>query len=390
MANQSMIDGTSITQEYELKNQSAGAVLEKAQKQVKALWIELGENLWPIMTTGLNIFSMFIKLLSSTISFVSNNFKAISTLTLTIVAYFTAVQIAAKWEAITTALMATKRVAMLAMNIVYGLLTGQITRAAVAQQLLNLRMLANPYGLVAAAIVGLTALIINYAGKLSAVERAQKAVNDTNQQALEDTVAQRFEIENLSKTIRDETKDRSLRLTAIKKLRDIMPDVLKDYTDEALMVGKATEAIQNYTQALLFESRIKAKKKHLDKIVEENEKYNAPREDGVLASIGKVVVGEQNYDYFTGRTTQQYEDRITDLNFALKDLMKTEEEYEKLKKKNNINIDPTDVPNSSIPTGGSSGTDKKAESARKKSYQKELDDAEKHHQAVLQEKGLFR
>lgn len=389
LANTAMEEGTSITDEYNLKNESAAAQLEKAQKKVKALWIELGEKLWPVMTSGLNIFSIFIKLLGNTISFVSNNFRAISSLTLAIIAYYTAVQIMAKWEAITTGLMATKRVAILAMNIVYGLLTGNLTRVAAAQKLLNIQMLANPYGIIAAAIVGLTALLVNYAGKLTAVEKAQKAVNNTNQQALENTASQRFEIERLSKVIRDETKDRSLRLTAIQKLRDIMPKVLDDYSNEAIMAGKAASAIKTYTDVLLYESRIKAKKANLDKIVAENEKYNAPREDGFWAGVGKIVVGESNYDYFTGRTRQQYEDRTTSLNIALKDLLKTEEDYQKFKDKYHIKP-TTSLDSNSEPVLGSSKADKNADAIRRKAYQKELEEAEKHHQSLLQQKNLFR
>lgn len=387
LANQAMLEGDSITKEYNIKNETAAAKLDMAKKQVKALWIELGEKLWPIMTSGLNIFGVFISLLSKTVAFVSSNWKAITTLTFTVIAYYTAVQVAAKWEAITTAYMATKRIALLAANLLYATLTGNITRAAAAQQLLNIKMMANPYGLVAAAIVGLTALIITYSGKLSEVEKAQKAINDTNQQALVDTAAQRAEIERLSKVIQDETKDRSQRLSAIKKLREIMPAVLKDYSDEALMAGKAADAIRNHAEALIYESRIKAKKSRLDKLIEQNEEYNAPRKDGVLGKIGKVIVGENNYDYFTGRTAQQYEDRITSINIATKDLMDTEIEYDKFKKRTNSKgtqpINP-DSPTRPINNGSKSSKE------RRSTYQKELDEAEKHHQKLLQQKGLFR
>src|SRR5690606_23464629 len=198
-----------------------------------------------------------------------------------------------------------------------------------------------------------------------------------------------FEIERLSKVIRDETKDRSLRLTAIQKLRDIMPKVLDDYSNEAIMAGKAASAIKTYTDVLLYESRIKAKKANLDKIVAENEKYNAPREDGFWAGVGKVVVGESKYDYFTGRTRQQYEDRTTSLNIALKDLLKTEEDYQKFKDKYHLKP-TTSLDSNNEPVIGSSKAGKNTDSIRRKAYQKELDEAEKHYQAVLQQKNLFR
>ena len=385
LANQSMIDGVSITEEYEIKNETSAAKLEIAQKKVKELWIELGERLWPIMTQGLNIFTTFLKVLGSTITFLSNNSKAISTLTITVIAYFTATQVAAKWEAITTAAMATKRIAVQSLQLVYAALTGNITRASTAQRILNLRMLANPYGLVAAAIVGITAAVIRYGQQLTTVEKQQKEINKTNQEAIEDTAAQRFEIDRLSQMIRDETRDRSIRLTAIKDLREIMPDVLKDYSDEALMAGKATDAINAHSQALLFESKIKAKKSRLNRIVEENERYNSPREDGFWTNVFKhVVVGEHNYDYLTGRRREQFEDRITARNMALQDLMKTEEEYLAFQNKNKVSLKEEDDENPDpvtvTPGGGSTNN----------AVRKELDAAEKHYQDLLQQKGLFR
>ncbi len=268
LANTAMADGTSITNEYELKNQSAAAKLEMAQKQVKALWVELGERLWPVMTSGLSIFGMFIKLISSSIKFVSENFRVISSLTLAVVAYYTAVQIMAKWEAITTGLMATKRVAVLAMNIVYGLLTGNLTRAAAAQQLLNLRMLANPYGILAAAIVGLTAYIVQYSSKLSDAEKAQKAVTDATLEGKKAVAGEIASIEQSIAVAIDKAKADDVRLAAVKRLREIMPSVLKDYTDEQIMAGNAKRAIEEYTKALVKQATVRAMRDKLDKLAE--------------------------------------------------------------------------------------------------------------------------
>lgn len=387
LSTKAMKDGSSVTDEYNIKNETAEAMLERKRNEVSKLWRELGEKLWPTYSAGLGIYTTFLRLLGQTISFVTQNIRVISSLAYAVVAYYTAVQIAAKWEAITTGYMATKRLVSLSLALVYATLTGNITRAAAAQQLLNMRMMANPYGLIAAAIVGLTALIVNYAGRLSEVEKIQKKINETNSTANEEIAAQKFEIERLSKVIRDETKDRSLRLTAIEKLRDIMPDVLKGYSDEALMAGEATKAIEQQTAALLFQAKIKAKQALLDKVVEDNEKYNAPRKDGFWAGVGKIAVGEANYDGFTGRSRSDYEDRIAAQNLALKDLQKTEEEYAAFKERNAIKINEFEGPKVTI-TDSKAG--KKAEKDRREAFRKELEDLEKHQQQLLQKEGLFR
>ena len=399
LANTAMAEGTSITDEYNLKNESAAAQLEKAQKQVKALWIELGEKLWPVMTSGLNIFNTFIKLLSTTVSFISNNFRSISSLTLAIIAYYTAVQIMAKWEAITTTLMATKRVAVIAMNIVYGLLTGNLTRAAAAQKLLNLQMLANPYGLVAAAIVGLTALIINYSSKLSEVEQTQKAINDSLKEAKKDYENEMFSIEQNLKVAIDKNESDAVRLTAIKKLREIMPGVLKDYSDEEIMIGKATAAIKDQIKQIIALSTIKAYQNKLADLSSQNVDLKDQLERGYKNATFSEKVELTPEVFFSSDYDKAYKNAIE------KRLNQNEKIREEIGKRiladqskinqdilsnNIVTVDPVN-PNNGL--GGNDKTDKdlkKEALKRRKSYQKELDNAEKHHQEILQQKNLFR
>src|SRR5690606_33087609 len=162
---ESMAEGTSITDEYNIKNETAAAKLDRTRKEVTKFWRELGEKLWPAIAEGNSLWATFLQLMIKLITFVFNNIRWISSLTVAFIAYYTAVQIAAKWEAITTAYMVAKNIVVKGAIIAYGLLTGQLTRAAAAQQLLNLRMMANPYGLAAAALAGLVSYLILFKGK---------------------------------------------------------------------------------------------------------------------------------------------------------------------------------------------------------------------------------
>ncbi|SEG63008.1 phage tail tape measure protein [Sphingobacterium lactis] len=395
LANQAMEDGSSITQEYEIKNQSAGAKLAMAQKQVKNLWIELGEKLWPVMTQGFGIFGTFIKLLSSTITFISDNFRVISSLTVAIIAYYTAVQIAAKWEAITTGLMAVKRVAALSLNLIMAVLTGNITRAAAAQQLLNIRMLANPYGLVAAAILGLTAYLIQYSSKLSDAERAQKAVTDATLEGKKAVAGEKASIEQSISVAMDRAQADGVRLAAVKRLRDIMPNVLKDYTDEQIMAGKAKQAIDEYTKSLVKQATIRASRGKLEKLAQAKLEEEDRKERGFSGATIKERMEAMSPETFLSNDWRKAYEKHVDNNIKT---IETEElklasfignmEASMLNAVKGEKPDPTKDPVTVSTASG--GDSKKAESSRKKAFQKELQEAEQYYQESLKKEGLFR
>jgi TP901 family phage tail tape measure protein len=388
LSNTAMAEGTSLTDEYNVKNENAAAKLEMARKEVDKFWRILGEELFPVITSGNSIIAIFLNILIETIKFIAGNIKAITALALAITTYYTVVMITTKWEAITLALKVSIRAVTLALALAYSLLTGNLGRAAAAQRLLNITMAANPIGAVAAAIVGLTALLVLYSGKLTAVQKAQEAVNKTNSEAKANTESERLRIQELIKTIQDDTRHRSLRLTAINQLRSLMPSVLKDYSDEAIMAGKATEAIENFTKAKLFEAKIKAKQANLDNVVAENEKYNQPQQKGFGYKVGSVVLGEMNMERFSGRSRDQYEDRISGLNIVLKDLMETEKAYEDWK--TSVRIKPTDENNSPIVAQKDPKAADKAAREANKARIKELEEAKKAYQEKLKAEGLFQ
>ena len=61
LANKSMLEGTSVINEFTIKNNTAQATLEKARKNLENISVELGRKLMPIMTMGTNIANYFLK-----------------------------------------------------------------------------------------------------------------------------------------------------------------------------------------------------------------------------------------------------------------------------------------------------------------------------------------
>ncbi len=389
LANSAMEDGTSITQEYELKNQSAGAQLEKAQKKVKELWIELGEKLWPVMTSGLNIFGLFINVLKVFISFISNNFRLISSLTIAIVAYYTAMQLAAKWTAINTTLIAAKEIVLKGSIIAHQLLTGQITRTAAAQQLLNLRMLANPYGLVAAALAGLVTYLIIGTNKTDKYAEAQSKLNSVQGKAIAETKMETMAINDNLKVIQNSKSAISDKTTAIKKLREIMPNVLKDYSDEQILAGEATKAIKAQAEAIVKRAEARIQEEFLMEEFRNKEK----NDQKIIAGFEGLSTLEKGKYYLKGLVGlgRPMEMFLNDVKRVDQETNGAIELYTKNLRKKLTEIQELGTElKTENPTGAPLDNDKTSDSDRKKAYQKELDDAEKHHQDTLKQKALFR
>lgn len=404
LASISMVEGTSISAEYAIKNQTAAAKLEIAQKKVKEFWIELGEKLMPVMTSTNSVVGIFLKTLTTLITFIASNFRAISTLTIAVVAYYTAVQIAAKWELITTAYMAAKRVLLTGIAITYGLLTGSITRTAAAQQLLNLRMLANPYGLVAAALAGLIAYMVIGRDKINALTEAQNKLASAAENAKIETSGETSAIDtNLKAVLNSKTAVEQKKL-AIEKLRQIMPDVLKDYTDEEIMAGKATTAIKAQSEAIVLRAQARLEEEMILEAMHKREE--------VLNGLGKgkgfnalSFIDQSGYVFesmlgFSGKTPHELylEDQIEKFDDAQAAVITYEQSAkETLKRLAALQLQ---IASSSIQPDGTkvgidtSKADAKAaravEAAAKKTRLKELADEEKSYQERLKAAELFR
>ena len=90
-ANQAFIDGTSITNEYNVQNTTVQAELDKAKKHFKEIRIELGERLLPVMKYMVSTGSLTVKGLVKIVSIFSEYKNAIIFATTSIAGYTIAV-----------------------------------------------------------------------------------------------------------------------------------------------------------------------------------------------------------------------------------------------------------------------------------------------------------
>nr|WP_314752132.1 tape measure protein [uncultured Capnocytophaga sp.] len=118
-----------------------------------------------------------------------------------------------------------------------------------AQKLLNLTMLANPYALVAGALVGLVSYMVMFKKEATVAEQAQKSFNDEQERQKEVLEDERNEIEKLIEVVKDENAAKGQRINALNRLKDIYPDIFSKYKTEEELIRNIAKALKEVSNA---------------------------------------------------------------------------------------------------------------------------------------------
>lgn len=285
--NQAILETTEINAAFAIMNETLGAKLDKLNKAFYSLVTnrEVMEFFVSIVDGAMNA----VRWIERNTEGIKTFAKVMSAAILTLTAYNLAIRIS-------TVSLITKRTATIALSLAKAVLTGNITKAAQAIRLLNLSMTLNPIGLLAAAVVGLSATLYLFNSRLTDAQKSMLNLAKANAEAEKQTTAERLAIDRAKKALIDESKTRDDKLAAVKRLRDIMPDVLRNYTDEEILAGKATSAIDKQTRALVEQAKTRA---YLDTITElemkridvASKKASGKWGDGIWNTISNEIKG---------------------------------------------------------------------------------------------------
>lgn len=294
-ANVAFKEGTSVTKEYNIQNNTVQAQLDKAKKGFHEIAVELGEKLAPAMKYAITGTSAMMHVLSGLISFIGNHKTLIITLTLAIIGYTAAVKantIAkitdAAVDKIANALLATRRVVVLAASAAYNALTGNMVRARAATVLLNQTLKLSPWGL---AIAGVTALYGGLISLLQSVDdnrKAAKRLAEEHRQWIDsisniDEASNRYSSNELTrlkalyKSATDETAARKNRISAAQQMQSLYPAIFSNFSNEAIMAGEAKSAYDKLTLSIIANAKARAAAEK----IQENEKKILDLEDEV-------------------------------------------------------------------------------------------------------------
>ena len=256
--------GTSCTNEANQANHTAQAELEKAQKRMKDLRVELGERLYPIYTAATNGVLNFVGATRTAITFVASHAKAITTAAVAIGVFTLAVQANVVWTKICAATTT-------ALTIAKAAYTTVTTAATAATTAFNVALKSNGFGaiisLILSAVAALGTWLLLTDSDTEATKANTKAKKDNAQvsdeqrrkqellksiqkDSADNAKAERAQIEMLTNVIHDNSASIDSRRKAIAKLQSIVPGYHASLSSSGTLVEKNTEAIGKYIEQL--------------------------------------------------------------------------------------------------------------------------------------------
>lgn len=285
LANKSMSKGTSMLNEFTVKNNNVAATLDKISKKIQG-WFS-SESLTKFFETALDGFAKFIGVTEDTdgtvtkwrenLLFLS---KIILIVTASVLSYKTAVQLAAIWTNRNTEGTLLYNIVLKAQNALTAisiartqlfaaaqmLLRGNIKGAIMALRALNIVLSISPWGAVIALVAACTAAYFAFREETEKVISKQKILNEVNAEAEKSISKEVSQVQRLLKVAKDEKLTKEQRLKAIEELNKISPKYLGNLKLETIGTEEAAKAIGRYIQMLRKKAQEKAFNKKLDEI----------------------------------------------------------------------------------------------------------------------------
>ncbi|OBW41123.1 hypothetical protein AB670_02574 [Chryseobacterium sp. MOF25P] len=286
-AGEEMEKMTSLTDEFNTKNNNAPAILEKIKNAFGDMFtstnvINKFESLvqavgWLTGVTdesgnGMIIFkerlSLLYKLFIVAISAVIGYNAALLILVLTTRTVARETLIYNAIQKIKVAWDTTARAATLLYAAAKAYLTGNTVRATIAMRAFNTATKANLIGVLLAVITAVVTAMVMFSDSIDEAAEKQKELNSINKESEKGIIAQKNELNQLVKIAQNDNFSKETRANAIKKLNALSPEYLGNLTTENIKTQEATNAIKAYTDALLRNSRIKVLNKKLEEAQE--------------------------------------------------------------------------------------------------------------------------
>lgn len=286
LANKSLAEGTSLTKEFDIKNNNFAATLEKIKKTVSGLFTADGFVAW--LESAVNWFAKFIGATEdadgsvtawrNTLVFTA---KIIAIVTAAMITHNAWQKLVVLWsnrntQATVLYNLATKARAVadaIAIIATQGfaaaqmLLSGNVRGATQALRVMNTVIKTSPWGFVLSMIAAVVVAYQSFSSELSKTEKLQKSLADVELETAKSISKQKSELEKLVKIAQDETNSKEARLKAIKRLNEISPEYLGNLNLENIKTFEAKKAIDSYTESLYKNARAKAVQAKYDELV---------------------------------------------------------------------------------------------------------------------------
>ena len=282
VATKAFIEATSVTEEFNVQNNTVQAGLDKARKEVHEMAVELGDKLQPIMSHVISSTTLLLKFMSTSITFIKDNAFTLASLTAAFVAYKIAVNasnIAFKahyaWLVIcktaaaayrTT--VATVRAAHILLQMGLAKLQGNWVRQSWLMADLKKQgaMLASGYGALIAVAILLGATLYKVYKRMTEVSQSEKDLQEIRKRGQEGIIEEKNKIDALLAVARDENKSLKDRHDAIDALNSIVPEYNGQLDDTTGKYKENKKALDEYIKSLTRKYEIEGAKDKLKEI----------------------------------------------------------------------------------------------------------------------------
>lgn len=231
---------------------------------------------------------------------------------------------------------------------VYDIATKQIQlgltlKNIVAQSTLNKVIMANPYAIAAAAVIGLGTALWAFHDSTTASEKAQAALNSQIEKQTKSNEEERSSVENLISTIKDDTKTRNEKQKALDTLQAKYPAIFLSLDIEKIKNLELADAIRQVNEELEKRSEVQSKA-NIDRAKEIKDLFKTdPSKARNLANefLGKSWYNfSSNKDLLDGIDTYIQKANEKLLNDAV---TASQAEFNSLPKSNRVDILKSDV-----------------------------------------------
>jgi len=131
-------------------------------------------------------------------------------------------------------------------------------KATIAQRVFNLVAKANPYVLLAAAILSVVGAVYLFTRRTDEASNIQKKMNDALKESASNTAKELVELERLYRTATNDKLSREQRLKAVNALKDAYPGLFQNINDEIILNGKAAASYLAVKDAILEKAKANA------------------------------------------------------------------------------------------------------------------------------------
>ena len=299
-ANKAYQEGTSVIKEYEIKNNTAQAKIDKCKKKFHEMTVELGERLVPVVEHTITGASVLARMLSVLTEFIVKHGRAVVILT----GYITAMTIAMNINTIAgkasnavgtvtnalmkarMALMSNLRQAYVAWRIVIATVTANHVRLNSAMVDMKRLQMTNIWGALATVILTVGVAIYgavkawkshseavrNSLQEVKEMRAQQELAKDMNKSVSESIAEQKTKVEQLTRVIHSNAYSVDERRNAIKTLQSIVPEYHASISKEGQLYNDNSTAIKQYIQDLkdaalaeaIYQKKVEINKKKLE------------------------------------------------------------------------------------------------------------------------------